>query len=166
MTIKSTEEILRNRYVWTYTKKSDTITRPKIKKNRFYIDNEFLEKGYVSRFKRFPILQVYSVLCKYANARTQKCWPGYSTLMKETGIKNRNTISAMLMLLEKLNIVRINRSKGRTSNQYWMIDCRYWEKPNSITTDTVRGWVNKKLARKSTVLNHQITVSPVIREIN
>ncbi|MBP9782140.1 MAG: helix-turn-helix domain-containing protein [Candidatus Pacebacteria bacterium] len=161
MKIKSIGEILKDRDKNQTPDLRGLPIRPRNKQNRFYIDNEFLERGYVARFKKFPLIPVYAVLCKYANARTQKCWPACETIIKETGIKNRNTVWAVITLLEKLSIIYTERSSGRTSNRYWMLDSKYWKEPNSITVDTVRDWVNKnRIKKKPTVSNEETNSIP------
>jgi hypothetical protein len=106
------------------------------KKTRFYTDNEFLDKGYASFFGRKSL--IYFVLEKYANAKTQTCFPSYKTIMKETGIKNRNTIAKTINAFEYLNLVGIKRSKGRKPNIYYLLDSSQWKPLNSIILDTVR----------------------------
>jgi len=80
---------------------------------------------------------VYSVLCKYANARTQCCWPTIPTIMGEAGIGSRETMFAAVKTLEAHRIIAVRRSKGRYANVYILLDCAYWLPPNSADSRTV-----------------------------
>jgi len=112
------------------------LVRDNKKKTRFFVDNELLEKGYAETLKRGIIL--YCVLCKYANSKTQICFPGYDTIIKESGIKNRNNITGFINALEYLNIIRIERFKGKKPNIYHLLDISQWKPLNSIPIDTVK----------------------------
>ena len=73
------------------------LVREKGKRTRFYIDNEFLKLGYAAAVRH--LLSVYGVLCKYAHAETQKCWPALDTIMKEGGGSNRRTVLIVIKTL-------------------------------------------------------------------
>ena len=70
------------------------IVRDRNKKSRFYIDNEFYSLGYAAAVNH--LASVYSVLCKYANAETQRCWPSIDTILKETGLTNRRVVLGII----------------------------------------------------------------------
>lgn len=111
------------------------IRRPN-KKTRFFIDNEYLEKGYAKKFST-ATFAVYAVLARHANARAQTCFPSIPTIMQKGGIGNRNTVVAALKQLEEYNIIAVDHSKGRQSNFYTLLDVQHWRALNSITSDTV-----------------------------
>lgn len=106
------------------------IARKKKRKKRFYIDNELLEE-YANVLNK-PGMMIYSVLSKYAHSEKQTSFPSYQTIMDESGVGNRNTVSKYLGLLEKLNIIHIKRREGN-SNFYTLIDVEYWKDPDILS---------------------------------
>jgi len=120
--------------------------RPKRKKTRLFIDNEYFSKGYTAQFPT-SVLTIYAVLAKYANAEHQTCFPAIPTIMREGGIGNRNTIVKALKILEAYCIVNISHSRGRTSNLYTLLHTDAWKPINSINFDTI----TKKKCRPVTV---------------
>ena len=110
--------------------------RAKVSKERFYIDNKIVDLNYLNFLGRGA--SVYISLARHARHETQIAFPSYETIMRESGIKNRNTISKAIRMLEKLNMIRIRKSSRRKSNNYYMIDRSEWKSPSSITSDTTR----------------------------
>ena len=110
--------------------------RDKISKGRFYVDNELVDKEYLDFLGCGG--RVYFVLARHAHNKTQMCFPSYETLMRESGIKNRNSISKVLKKLERLNMIRVKTVSMRKSNNYYMMDKSCWKLPSSITFDTTR----------------------------
>ena len=137
MKMKSLQEILQNQSSKPENTPSRLPIRPLKKKTRFYIDNEYFAKGYGELFHRSRVFDVYGVLAKYANHRTQICWPAIKTIMKEAGIRNRNTVIKAVKLLESYNIISISHSRGHHSNRYTLLSSYVWRPANSITGDTV-----------------------------
>jgi len=109
--------------------------RPKGKKTRFYIDNELLE--YYGNVLKPHGIAIYSVLAKHANSKSQECFPSYETIMKQTGIGKRNTVSKYLKLLKSLGLIEMLHKKGFRSNQYRLLSCGD-DKTRSIQKDTGR----------------------------
>lgn len=107
------------------------------KQTRLWIDNEFFEHGFAETFRGKRVLDVYCVLAKYANAKTQSCFPAVSKIMKEAGIKNRNTVIGAIKLLEAFGLIYIVHSKGWRPNHYVLLRDSTWKPANSITIDTV-----------------------------
>lgn len=138
MKMKSLQEILQNQSDKPESTPNRLPIRPLKKKTRFYIDNEYFAKGYGDLFHRSRVFDVYGVLAKYSNHRYQVCWPAIKTIMKESGIKNRNTVIKALNLLESYGIISISHSRGHHSNKYTLLDSRLWKPANSITGDTVQ----------------------------
>jgi DNA-binding transcriptional regulator GbsR (MarR family) len=112
------------------------LVRDKNKKTRFYIDNEFLEKGYVNLLGRKCL--VYFALARHANAESQSCFPSYEIIMKETGIHNRNVVAKTINALEYLNMIGIKRMKGRKRNVYYLIDSSFWKPLNKRVIENVK----------------------------
>lgn len=110
--------------------------RPSKAQTRLVIDNEYLERGYMAIFPKTVSL-VYSVLAKYANYRTQRCFPAIATIMKDSGIKRRNTVIDAIKILEGHNLIFIQHSKGWTPNEYALLRASVWKEPNRIAVDTV-----------------------------
>ena len=105
--------------------------RPRNKKTRLWIDNEYFSERY-GEVLPLSALAVYAVLCKFANARTQVCYPSVAKIMQESGIKSPKTVFASLRSLEQYHIIEISRSKGRSSNGYTLLDAGIWVKPNRV----------------------------------
>ncbi len=110
--------------------------RPSKKNTRLFIDNEYFEKGYAKSFPK-SVLAVYCVLAKYANYGTQTCFPSIDIIMRESGIKRRNTVTDDLKILEAYGIIHIEHSKGWSPNQYALLGSNVWKESNSINIDTV-----------------------------
>lgn len=65
---------------------------------------------------------LYVILCMYAN-RDKECFPSYETLLKDTGIKSRATLSNAIKELKDIGILEvINRQKENASNIYIIKD--------------------------------------------
>ncbi len=110
--------------------------RPSKAQTRLVIDNEYIESGYMAIFPK-SISLVYSVLAKYANYETQRCFPSIATIMKETGIKRRNTVIGALKVLEAHSLIFIRHSKGWSPNEYALLRSSAWKAPNRVVVDTV-----------------------------
>lgn len=101
-----------------------SIPRPRIKKTRYWIDNEFIEQEYMAKLHA-SVTKVYAVLARHANARTQVCFPSLATIGEESGITSRSTVIASIRTLEQYAIVDVIRSPHK-SNRYLLRDCRTW----------------------------------------
>ena len=110
--------------------------RPHRKKTRLYIDNEYLEEGYAD-FLSKQTTMVYLVLAKYANYRTQTCFPSISTIMCKSGVRNRNSVVKALKTLKQYHIIAISHSKGRTSNCYALLHTSVWKNPNNFSANKI-----------------------------
>jgi len=117
--------------------------RRKDKKTRYYIDNEFLADGYAAVFRKISLIDIYSVLAKYANYRKQECFPSIQTIIRESGVKNRNTVMKAIKKLEELKIIKVFSSKGRKSNRYVLLDTDIWVRIDRITGDMVQQYQSK-----------------------
>jgi hypothetical protein len=104
--------------------------RPRGKKTRLWIDNEYFTERYgeVLPLSAFAVL---AVLCKYANSKTQACWPSAATIAREA-VLNPKTVFSCLKKLEHYRLIDISRSKGGSSNRYTLLDNRVWLKPNRV----------------------------------
>lgn len=117
--------------------KRDTLARREKKRTRFFVDNEFLERGYAAKYRKISLIDIYCVLAKHANYKSQLCFPSIKKLIEQSGVKNRNTVLAALKKLEELNIIKVFHSKGRWANKYLMQDPTVWLKEDGITDGTV-----------------------------
>ncbi len=104
------------------------------KKGRFYIDNEVIDKGYLKPLGKGWL--IYTTLARHANAKSQLCFLSYETIMKESGISNRNRIRKYISTLENLNMIVIKREIGKRCNVYYLLDSSQWRSPTSIASDT------------------------------
>jgi hypothetical protein len=136
--------------------------RPKNKETRFYIDNEILEV-YASKIGTYGIV-VYNALAKHAHSNDQICWPKYETLMKETGIGNKNTISKYLKILEKVHLIKVWR-KHKKVNYYCLLSVSAPEKDMRCNNKGI----NKDTHNSTLVTNNSInsdTVSHRMKSYN
>ncbi len=111
--------------------------RPPKKSTRLYIDNEYFGKGYAAFFPKWATM-VYLVLAKYANYRTQICYPSIKTIIRESGVSNRNSVVNAIKVLEAYKIIGTWHSKGRIANCYVLLSSSIWGEPNSISMDTIK----------------------------
>lgn len=154
--MKSVAEILK---IKNFSKPNDEPTfdndsiRPTKKRTRLFIDNEYFGKGYAAMFPN-NVTVVYSILAKYAHHQKQICFPARTTIMREGGIKNPNTLSGAIKILEAHNIIGVNRSKGRVANRYILWRPEKWKSPNRIIVDTV------KTIKKSSSTVSKLTLQP------
>ncbi len=112
--------------------------RVKDKNSKLYIDNEYIELGYISHFSK-NTTPVYLVLAKYANYETQTCFPSVKTIMEKAGISNRNEVFKAIKTLEKYRIIYIKHSTGKYPNVYKLLSHTVWIpiNPNGSNNDTV-----------------------------
>lgn len=101
------------------------IPRRKGKATRYYIDNELVEWAERLNLNARDIA-VYNAIARHAHSLDQAAFPSYLTLMKEAAVKNKRTLSASLKKLELLNMVKIEHSRGRSSNVYILADTSCW----------------------------------------
>ena len=108
-----------------------TILREKKKPTRFFVDNEYVDNGYLATFPPTVTL-VYMALLKHCNTSSQTAYPGLKRLQKLTGIRNRNSIITCIQMLEDFNILTIVRSKGgmNNPNMYGFVSSDEWHQIN------------------------------------
>lgn len=126
-----------------------TILREKNKPTRFFVDNEYVDKGFLAAFPH-QVTSVYMALLKHCNTKTQTAYPGLKTLQRLTGIKNRNSLITSISMLEEYNILTIVRSKGGTNNpnMYGFVSSHEWSEIDPINK-------SKKLTIKQYQKMHQ-----------
>jgi hypothetical protein len=133
---------------------SARVPRSLSKRTRYFIDNEFLEHGYAAAFAKSVTL-VYNALARYANQNTQLCFPSIETLMKLSGVRNRNSVQKATTILESMDIILVYRSRGRLPNIYSLQDTSKWRPiVDGITPDTV---LNKLSVSKRASKHYQNT---------
>lgn len=125
--------------------------REKIAKERFYIDNDFVDKKFLAFLGKGA--NVYATLARHANYVTQKCFLRYETLMEESGVRNRNKVSKFIQLLQNMNMILIEKTSRRKCLNYILIDKAHWKLPSSIPLDTAR--VVSKRNREQYQKQHQ-----------
>ena len=112
------------------------LVREKGKRTRFYLDNEFLKLGYAAAVRH--LLPVYGVMCKYAHAETQKCWPALDTIMKEGGVSNRRTVLGVINALEYFRMIGTKYDKDLNRNTYYILTQSRWRELTSGTRATAQ----------------------------
>ena len=104
-----------------------TILRKKNKPTRFFVDNEYIDNGYLATFPH-QVNSVYMAMLKHCNTNSQTAFPGLKRLQRLAGIKNRNSIISSIEMLEDFNIVTVIRTKGGTNNPntYGFVSSDLW----------------------------------------
>jgi hypothetical protein len=129
------------------------IPRPKIKKTRYWIDNEYIERGYMRTFVGSVTL-VYDVLARHANARTQTCFPSIKTISKEAGLGSRRIVIEAIRTLERYAIIAVVRRPHR-ANEYLLRDCRTWIPLEGFTKDTTPVQKENQYGSETATLSHK-----------
>lgn len=95
----------------------------------FWGSNQFID--YYAEILGDKCVSVYSVLCRFANNYTQKCWPSMETIAKKSGVKSRKTVSAAIASLEEYNIISIEKNFDdvgkRLNNIYKLNSPKIWK---------------------------------------
>lgn len=115
-----------------------SISRPKHKSNRFVVDNEYVQNGYLAYLP--PICtKLYYALLSHCNTRTQTAFPGIERLQEQTGEKNRNSLITATNILEDYRIIVVHRSVGGShkSNLYQFVSSKEW-----LPIEKARGKIN------------------------
>ena len=82
---------------------------------------------------------VYSWLCYYANAKNQNCFPSLRTLAHNCNV-SRRTIMRTVKVLEKIEIVSIERKKGKP-NVYKLLNSPVDKSSDTVVTGVTQGTV-------------------------
>ena len=80
---------------------------------------------------------VYSWLCYYANAKNQNCFPSFKTLALHCNV-SRRTIMRTVKVLEKIQIVSIERKKGKP-NVYKLLNSPVDKSSDTAVTSDTHG---------------------------
>lgn len=109
------------------------------KKRFFYCDNEILYYGEILT----PIgIAIYISLCRHADIN-EEAFPSQITIAKEIGIKDRETCSKYIRILEEYNIISIGQTKDEVTgkwlhNTYSLMDKSVWIQP-TVSDETRHG---------------------------
>lgn len=76
----------------------------------FRISNDFVDSGALALLTPTAAL-VYLILLRHAN-QSGECWPAYSTIRKETGIRSDDTVDRALKKLKENGLISIKGRKG------------------------------------------------------
>lgn len=115
-----------------------SISRPKHKPNRFVVDNEYVQNGYLAYLPSI-CTKLYQALLSHCNTRTQTAFPGMERLQELTGEKNRNSLITATNILEDYRIIVVHRSVGGShkSNLYQFVSSKEW-----LPIEKARGKIN------------------------
>lgn len=126
------------------------------KATRLFIDNEYFAKGYAAFFPSSTTV-VYLVLSKYANQRSQTCFPSIGRIGREIGTTSHNTVINALKILEGYNLIAVSRAVGRGSNLYKLVDVPAWVPVKAISLEELRG---RKLKSRSKRIQLAVSKQP------
>lgn len=108
-------------------KVNPSLSRPKHKPNRFVVDNEYVDKGYLAYLPHL-CTKIYLALLVHCNTKTQTAFPGIERLKDYSGEKNKNSIFKAISILEDYRIIIIFRTVGGShkSNLYQFVSSKEW----------------------------------------
>ena len=108
-------------------KVNPSLSRPKHKPNRFVLDNEYVEKGYLACLPQI-CTKIYLALLVHCNTKTQTAFPGIERLKDYSGEKNKNSIFKAINILEDYRIIIVFRTVGGShkSNLYQFVSSKEW----------------------------------------
>jgi hypothetical protein len=118
--------------------------RDKRNKEWFWLDNEYFN-GYGKIFGAVGVA-IYVSLCRYANNKTQECFPSQEKIAENLNITSR-TVRKYLKLFEEYKIIAVDREKDENTkrwknNVYVLLDKSEWISPEEIISSGAIG--NKK----------------------
>jgi hypothetical protein len=108
--------------------------RDQRKKEWFWIDNEYLN-GYGKFFGAIGVA-IYVSLCRYANNKTQQCFPAQKRIAEDLNISDR-AVRKYLKLFEQYRIICVEREKDKNTmrwknNVYVLLDKSNWIRPEEL----------------------------------
>lgn len=108
-------------------KVNPNLSRPKHKPNRFVVDNEYVEKGYLACLPQI-CTKIYLALLVHCNTKTQTAFPGIERLKEYSGEKNKNSVFTAIRILEEYRIIIVFRTVGGShkSNLYQFVSSKEW----------------------------------------
>lgn len=117
------------------------------------------QKGKVKKVSRVNVIAVYDVLCRYANNKSQTCYPSTQTIAQKL-IVARSTVNLCLKVLEKYGWIKIKHRKAEdgkadTSNLYYLLESpvRQEDNPPDRQADTNNTNSSNKVITKSNKAN-------------
>ena len=107
-------------------------------KQWFFADNVFFDE-YAKHFGAIGT-SVYMSLCRHSDGE-QKCFPSQELIAEEFGITSRS-VRTYLGRLEKANLIRVTKKKGRSGgrwlrNEYWLVDKSDWKSLQEISSSNL-----------------------------
>lgn len=100
----------------------------------FWGSNQFVD--FYAEIVGDGAVAAYTVLCRFANNSTQKCWPSLDTIAKKAGMKSRKTAALAIAALEEYNIISVDRGVNdegkRTNNVYKLNSPKVWKPVPSL----------------------------------
>lgn len=85
--------------------------RKKNKSSRFFIDNEYVQGGYLATLSKL-CTSVYMALLVHCNTESQAAFPSITTIQELVGSKNRSSIIKAIRILEGYGIIGVTRADG------------------------------------------------------
>jgi len=93
----------------------DKIDRSKLRKknksSRFFVDNEYVQGGYLATLSKL-CTSVYMALLVHCNTESQAAFPSITTIQELVGSKNRSSIIKAIRILEGYGIIGVTRADG------------------------------------------------------
>lgn len=149
-----------------------SLLRGKRKPTRFFVENEFVEHGYMEKLPKLCTL-VYCAILKHGNTQTQVAWPSLTTIQELTGEKNRNYVANAVRLLVECSILGVAQTKSgfKTLNLYYFKSVDFWKsiahvKGRLKLKDSVAQYPDIHLRSIRKRKNRSINVDTLTNQIN
>lgn len=146
--------------------------RGKRKATRFFVENEFVDEGYMKKLPKLCTL-VYCAILKHGNTKTQVAWPSLTTIQDLTGEKNRNYVANAVRLLVECGILGVVQAKSgfKTLNLYYFKSISFWKSIGHVTKrlklkDSVAQYPDIHLRSIRKRKNRSINVDTLTNQIN
>lgn len=149
-----------------------SLLRGKRKPTRFFVENEFVDHGYMEKLPKLCTL-VYCVILKHGNTQTQVAWPSLTKIQELTGERNRNYVTNAVRLLIECGILGVVQTKSgfKTLNLYYFKSVDFWKSIVHVTKrlklkDSVAQYPDVHLRSIRKRRNRSINVDTLTNQIN
>jgi len=119
-------------------------------KGFFYIDNDYVD--FIAKYLDPSSTSIYLSLCRHAD-KDQVSYPAQEKIAEEHNINSR-TVRRKLKILEKFNIIKFSRKRGKSGqwlhNVYTLLDKTEWQAPAELTTGHQSPMVNHRTPESAT----------------
>ncbi|MBX4186778.1 MAG: helix-turn-helix domain-containing protein [Candidatus Doudnabacteria bacterium] len=115
-------------------------------KQKFQVDDAYVEE--LAKLCGRNGSAVYLSLCRHVDSKTQSCFPSITTMARQHNV-SKDTIIKGIKILEKWNVIHVERKKERGNNSwkhntYHLLDKSVWKRKR-LAGNTGKGGKPKRL---------------------